>query len=646
MPVDFHSKNKALEKYMHINFSDFEDLAVLSPSLVKEIETDFIQELNKDIAGSPSKVKPFNISERGWEKYKTHFHHYDYKGIEDIEGDLKVIFNGKNVRIVGRVTVIFSTYMFSKKFGNPPNPNSWSRYSFYFYNRKIKITLSNSTKLNEIYLKYLKGDFGTTRTAKYDMPRKWDKEYCESKSCDDMGFSEKASCRPYVDCYGDKKASIANRVATIYLTSKRDDPKMKNTGHGGLDTWFSGHGGGKPDERATWGDWIAITPIKHTVKKKDGEDKEYEPGDIVGPCGVSSQKEWASVTSNGKKPLKCMPREKAYGIPKEERAELAKNKRKEEAKRRGQKPVNTPTFSEEAKEIKKKKKASLNEILIPNPPSIEYRLSELPLISYQYDKRYNPPYLQEDLDSNAEGLFSLLLRNNGVEVDPVSIREVMEEIVPVIHFHKDYFGLERPNELAEIYGFPFEFDYLESAQTPTYPSGHTTQAFYIAHILSEKYPDLREDFFHLANMVAQSRIDRGVHYPSDNEAGVLLAQNLFNRRKLTKKAEFYREVSPPDSLSSFTTGTPVGDSENPKGENRSSLPNGDTARNIGRPSPDSPNLKYRNLDKSEANGRKPANNLDLGYVHDSGSGSARVIPYDSGFENNGSALRKATKRKF
>ena len=33
------------------------------------------------------------------------------------------------------------------------------------------------------------------------MPRKWDKEHCESKSCDEMGFSEKASCRPYKNCY-------------------------------------------------------------------------------------------------------------------------------------------------------------------------------------------------------------------------------------------------------------------------------------------------------------------------------------------------------------------------------------------------------------------------------------------------------------
>jgi hypothetical protein len=153
-----------------------------------------------------------------------------------------------------------------------------------------------------------------------------------------------------------KNKDLIQKVAERYLESaKRDDPKMKNTGKGGLGTWFAGHGGGDPDDRATWGDWVAITPIKHTFKKDDGEDKTYEPGDIVGPCAISSEKEWSDVTSDGKKPLKCMPREKAWGMSKEERAELAKKKRREEAKHRGQKPVNTPTFSEEAKEIKEKK---------------------------------------------------------------------------------------------------------------------------------------------------------------------------------------------------------------------------------------------------------------------------------------------------
>ena len=35
----------------------------------------------------------------------------------------------------------------------------------------------------------------------FSKPRKWDKKHGMSKSCDEMGFSEKASCRPYKNCY-------------------------------------------------------------------------------------------------------------------------------------------------------------------------------------------------------------------------------------------------------------------------------------------------------------------------------------------------------------------------------------------------------------------------------------------------------------
>lgn len=298
-------------------------------------------------------------------------------------------------------------------------------------------------------------------SSEFKMPRKWDKEHCESKSCDDMGFSEKASCRPYKNCY-----KSAQKVSVRYLESvKRDDPKKKNTGKGGLDTWFAGHGGGKPDERATWGDWVSITPVKKTITKEDGSKKTYEPGDIVGPCGISSEAEWTSITEGGKKPLKCMPREKAHKMPKEDRASLAKNKKKQESKNTGKKPVNTPTFSEEAKEIKKS-----------------------------------------------------------------------------------------------------------------------------------------------ASRVASRFL----------------------------KSDFYRQVSPPDELSSFSQGSPIGRSPNKK-ETHSSLPNGDTARNIGRPSPDSPNLKFKDLHKQP----RPSNREDFGYVQDSGSGSSRVIPYDSGFENKNAGSQPA-----
>jgi len=36
---------------------------------------------------------------------------------------------------------------------------------------------------------------------KFKKPRKFSKSYCQSTPCDKMGFSQKASCRPYKNCY-------------------------------------------------------------------------------------------------------------------------------------------------------------------------------------------------------------------------------------------------------------------------------------------------------------------------------------------------------------------------------------------------------------------------------------------------------------
>lgn len=39
---------------------------------------------------------------------------------------------------------------------------------------------------------------------KLSKPRKFSKQYCKSTPCDKMGFSQKASCRPYKNCYKKK----------------------------------------------------------------------------------------------------------------------------------------------------------------------------------------------------------------------------------------------------------------------------------------------------------------------------------------------------------------------------------------------------------------------------------------------------------
>jgi hypothetical protein len=62
----------------------------------------------------------------------------------------------------------------------------------------------------------------------------------------------------------------------------------------------------------------------------------------------------------------------------------------------------------------------------------------------------------------------------------------------------------------------------------SFPSGHSYGAYYIAINLSKKYPHLEGGLQNLADRIAKSRIQAGVHYPSDVRAGKELAFKLKN----------------------------------------------------------------------------------------------------------------------
>ena len=74
-----------------------------------------------------------------------------------------------------------------------------------------KIKKFNPTKWNE-FLKMLYSTVDEIKSelelnkqemteSKFTKPRKYSKSYCEKTPCDDMGFSQKASCRAYKNCY-------------------------------------------------------------------------------------------------------------------------------------------------------------------------------------------------------------------------------------------------------------------------------------------------------------------------------------------------------------------------------------------------------------------------------------------------------------
>tara|TARA_B100001093_G_C26647318_1_gene935897 strand:- start:270 stop:1037 length:768 start_codon:yes stop_codon:yes gene_type:complete len=181
-----------------------------------------------------------------------------------------------------------------------------------------------------------------------------------------------------------------------------------------------------------------------------------------------------------------------------------------------------PYFSDSKKDEK---------ILIDNPPSEEERVKELDIIRNQYENKFNDESLLYSLDSEICELFDNIIIDSGFDSCINLIDEIKDKISSTIYYHKEHFDCLRPKELAEKYDIVFHSDDLESAKTSAYPSGHATQGYYIAYNLSDTFPSLREEFLNLANMIAQSRLDRGVHFPSDIEGGKALAKEFHNSSK-------------------------------------------------------------------------------------------------------------------
>ena len=169
------------------------------------------------------------------------------------------------------------------------------------------------------------------------------------------------------------------------------------------------------------------------------------------------------------------------------------------------------------------------EILIPGPPNRQARIAELPAIQKYQSSQTNPDVLQNLLDMGMTKLFDSIIKTAGHSSHKIYIKKLKNEVKPIIKYHKKFFKALRPQALANEENISFDADVLKSAQSPSYPSGHTAQAFYVAHKLSEIFPDLSRNFYRIADMIATSRLERGVHFPSDNEAGKVLAAKLADR---------------------------------------------------------------------------------------------------------------------
>ena len=72
---------------------------------------------------------------------------------------------------------------------------------------------------------------------------------------------------------------------------------------------------------------------------------------------------------------------------------------------------------------------------------------------------------------------------------------------------------------ARPYQINKKIKYLKSktGNTPSLPAGHAFQAYYLAYILSKKYPNDKKKLNNIAKKCDIVRVKAGIHYPSDGK---------------------------------------------------------------------------------------------------------------------------------
>lgn len=121
-----------------------------------------------------------------------------------------------------------------------------------------------------------------------------------------------------------------------------------------------------------------------------------------------------------------------------------------------------------------------------------------------------------------------------------------EELGVVVFVFKKKFNRVRPSVLADKRGAQFSFKLgtaVEIPAHPAYPSGHATGAFTMAYILQELDPANAETYRKDALRISQNREIGGLHYPSDTEAGRLLARQIADSLLENKKYQALLEAA-------------------------------------------------------------------------------------------------------
>ncbi len=121
------------------------------------------------------------------------------------------------------------------------------------------------------------------------------------------------------------------------------------------------------------------------------------------------------------------------------------------------------------------------------------------------------------------------LKGAGCEVDIVDVGVRLGKLSTICMLIKLHYNRARPFQLGNALGIPIYPIQTANANTPSYISEHTCQAYYLAWTLGNLYPAHKDAIVSIAEDVRNSREYGGWQFSSDNVGAILVARYLVGK---------------------------------------------------------------------------------------------------------------------
>jgi hypothetical protein len=168
--------------------------------------------------------------------------------------------------------------------------------------------------------------------------------------------------------------------------------------------------------------------------------------------------------------------------------------------------------------------------------AVKHELSEL----LKYAKSSDADDRKRMLDV---GLVPAIVQNcaeNGIDpavVGPIA-QSVVRDVLPLVTRLKYRYNRPRPFQLAYYYNVKLFPDFSKFVSSPSYPSGHACLGGVICEVLGSRIQGAYAAMKGFAGDIAETRLYMGVHYLSDNNFALQVAQRICELPQFREKYEF------------------------------------------------------------------------------------------------------------